>query len=179
MAMMKTGLMVTAALAMAACAPVEEGGLSPDATAEAKLMDASGKPMGRATLKQVGKITTLDIEATGLTPGSHGFHLHSVGRCEGPTFDSAGPHWNPTGKKHGRNNPAGPHAGDLSDLVAGNNGVGLLIASLPNTLIVGGDNPLLDSDGTAIVIHASPDDNVTDPSGNSGARIICGVFKAT
>jgi len=95
-------------------------------------------------------------------------HLHAVGRCEGPKFDSAGPHWNPAGRQHGHLNPAGSHLGDLPNLTVSANGRGAL-----NFLVRGG---LVDADGTALVIHAKPDDYRTDPSGSSGDRIACAVL---
>jgi Cu-Zn family superoxide dismutase len=102
----------------------------------------------------------------------HGIHLHAIGRCEGPDFKSAGGHWNPAGHQHGRDNPMGAHLGDLPNFDV----AGQTVASL--TLPVGGITAadLADADGTALVIHADPDDYKTDPSGNSGARIACAVL---
>ena len=96
-----------------------------------------------------------------------------MGRCDPPDFASAGAHWNPAGKKHGMNNPAGPHAGDMPNVEVAANGV------LSATLTLAGASmaSLLDADGAALVIHAVADDYVTDPSGNSGARIACAVIQ--
>ena len=99
--------------------------------------------------------------------------MHAVGKCDPPDFASAGPHWNPTGKKHGMSNPAGPHAGDLPNVVVKANGV--LGATL--VLSAASMSSLIDADGAALVIHAAADDNMTDPSGNSGARIACAVLQ--
>ena len=99
--------------------------------------------------------------------------MHSVGRCDPPDFASAGAHWNPAGKQHGLNNPAGPHAGDLPNVEVAANGVLGATVTLPGATMVS----LLDADGAALVIHASADDYVTDPSGNSGARIACAVIQ--
>ena len=110
----------------------------------------------------------LTIEATGLAPGRHGLHLHAVGRCEGSDFASAGPHWNPANRKHGSENPEGPHDGDLPNLEVGANGRGSATMTI--------DPHSVDDDGAALVIHASPDDYRTDPSGNSGARVACAAF---
>jgi Cu-Zn family superoxide dismutase len=110
----------------------------------------------------------LIIDTTGLSPGSHGLHLHAAGRCEGPDFTSAGPHWNPTNRKHGSDNPDGPHLGDLPNLTIGADGRGSVTLAVPPGFV--------DADGTAVVIHAAPDDNRTDPSGNSGARIACAAL---
>lgn len=102
--------------------------------------------------------------------------IYTIGRCDTPGFTSAGPHWNPTGKMHGRDAPNGPHMGDLPNLIAGTDGNGRLEATIPGARLEGGATPLLDADGAAIVIHATADDCRTDPSGNSGARIACGAF---
>jgi superoxide dismutase, Cu-Zn family len=105
--------------------------------------------------------------------GPYGMHLHAVGRCEGPDFATAGPHWNPMGKQHGHDNPAGAHAGDLANL-------NLMIGTADNSVGTIKDMnlaELLDADGAALVIHEKADDYRTDPSGNSGKRIICGVFE--
>ncbi|MGE5064160.1 MAG: superoxide dismutase family protein, partial [Myxococcales bacterium] len=111
--------------------------------------------------------------ATGLPHGLHGIHVHSVGRCDPPDFASAGPHWNPLGRQHGLNNPAGPHAGDMRNVEVEVNGVLETTVTLPGASVA----TLLDADGAALVLHASPDDYVSDPSGNSGARIACAVLQ--
>jgi len=115
------------------------------------------------------------IQAAGLPPGRYGVHLHTVGRCEGPSFESAGPHWNPTNRQHGLENPQGPHLGDLANFEIDAEGVGRLEFTIRGAELEGAGG-LLDPDGAALVIHADPDDNRTDPSGNSGARIACGVI---
>jgi Cu-Zn family superoxide dismutase len=113
----------------------------------------------------------LAIKATGLPPGSHGLHVHEKGLCDGPGFASAGGHWNPTGRQHGRDNPAGAHMGDLPNLEIDASGRGS--AAIP--LGVAGQG-LTDPDGAALVVHAKGDDYRTDPSGNSGTRIACAVI---
>jgi Cu-Zn family superoxide dismutase len=167
-----------ATLALAACndqgkmgtgAPVAGG-----ATATAQLASATGAPVGRATATEVGGGVRFTVDASGMPPGTHGAHIHMVGRCDAPGFESAGGHWNPTQMKHGAMNPQGPHQGDLPNLVIGNDGRGTIGATIPGTTMAG----LLDADGAAMVIHAGQDDLKTDPSGNSGARIACGVFQA-
>ena len=121
------------------------------------------------------------IEAHNLTAGNHGFHIHTVGSCvlgSTPTFASAGAHFNPTSSKHGLSNKAGPHAGDLSNLPVKPNGNAT--ATDYNdmiTLQAGKSNSVFDADGSAIVIHANADDNITDPTGNSGGRVACGVIE--
>jgi Cu-Zn family superoxide dismutase len=104
--------------------------------------------------------------------GTHGAHIHTSGRCEGPDFMTAGGHWNPAGTQHGSLNPAGPHDGDLPNIIIGTDGRGTLGVTVAGGTLDG----LLDADGAAMVIHAAADDMTTDPSGNSGARIACGVF---
>jgi len=125
-------------------------------------------PDGSRTGSAVVSGTSLTVEAGGLPRGEHGLHLHVVGRCDGPDFASAGPHWNPSGRKHGRDNPEGPHLGDLPNLTVGADGRGSATLEVPQGFV--------DADGAALVIHASPDDYRTDPSGNSGARIACAAF---
>jgi Cu-Zn family superoxide dismutase len=148
------------------------------ASASAALKDAGGASKGMATVSDTSEGVRLVVEANGLAPGAHGLHLHTVGRCDGPGFSSAGPHWNPTGKMHGRDNPAGLHLGDLPNLIVGTDGSGRLEATISGAKLTGGSMPLLDADGAAIVVHAMADDYKTDPSGNSGARVACGVFAA-
>jgi len=140
----------------------------------AKVLDATGRELGVLTLADVGAAIAVDGTLRGLTPGVHGMHLHAVGRCDGPDFASAGAHWSPTPKQHGSANPAGPHHGDLMNLTVGADS-SVLVKLLTPAGSLRGDNPLLDADGAAIVIHATTDDYKTDPSGNSGARIACGV----
>jgi Cu-Zn family superoxide dismutase len=132
--------------------------------------------MARATATQVGDSIRVKVEAAGLRPGTYGAHVHMTGRCDPPDFASAGPHWNPTGQQHGKNNPRGMHKGDLPNLFVGTDGRGSFETTVPRTSLTGGATPLLDSDGASVVVHAAPDDYRTDPSGNSGARIACGVL---
>ena len=145
--------------------------------ARATLRSASGEARGEVTVTETGSELRFSISATGLPAGPHGVHVHAVGRCDPPGFESAGPHWNPTNRQHGRENPQGQHAGDLPNLIAGTDGRGSLEITIPGTL-TGGANALLDADGAAFVIHAAADDMRSDPSGNSGSRIACGVFAA-
>ena len=143
-------------------------------TVTATLYDKSGTiSVGSATLKQMasGGKTQLSLGIT-LPAGTYGMHLHSVGKCDAPDFTTAGPHWNPGGKQHGFDNPMGSHSGDLPNLVITGNGSDAMIINFGPISI--GD--LMDADGASLIIHANPDDYKTDPSGNSGGRIICGVF---
>ena len=147
------------------------------ATARADLRNSAGLAVGAATATQTGDSIRVRIEGTGLPQGAHGAHIHTTGRCDPPTFTSAGDHWNPTLRRHGRNNALGMHFGDLPNLLIGTDGRGTLEYTISSTSVIGGAHPLLDRDGASIVIHANPDDYRTDPSGNSGARIACGVFR--
>jgi Cu-Zn family superoxide dismutase len=147
--------------------------------AGARLIDASGHAIGWARLTEdaAGRLH-LNVQVDGLTPGRHGIHLHAIGQCVAPTFASAGGHHNPLGAEHGLENPAGAHAGDLPNLVVNVTGRGHLDATSHHATLSSGPVSLLDADGSAIVIHANEDDQVTNPTGNSGARIACGVIEA-
>lgn len=138
--------------------------------ATVNFISTTGQPAGKAQMFLRDGKTALDVELTGLTPGEHGFHLHMVGKCEAPGFASAGGHLNPTGKEHGWQNPRGAHIGDLPNLTADASGAvkaTITFDSVPEVMF--------DADGTALVVHAKPDDYTTDPSGNSGDRMVCGV----
>ena len=152
----------------AACAPIEPTGGAPMA-----LVNAAGQSIGSVRAWQTAGGVTLRIDATGLPHGVHGIHVHSVGRCDPPDFASAGPHWNPLAKQHGMNNPAGAHAGDLPNVDVAANGVLGATVTVPGASMAS----LLDADGASLVIHAAADDYMTDPSGNSGARIACAVLR--
>lgn len=149
-------------------------------TAAATFMNAEGAEVGTVTLTQGDGSVTVTGELTGMTPGEHGFHFHETGDCDGSTkFESAGKHFNPTDHKHGMENPEGPHAGDLPNVTADDSGMVMVDLSSEMISLTEGDPAyVFDSDGTALVIHAAPDDNVTDPSGNSGDRVACAVIEA-
>jgi len=170
--------------AMMALAPVMLAGCTANGTstepppaaagriATATLMTAAGKDVGKVTVREVDGGLSVSVDVLDLPPGMHGAHLHTVGKCEAPDFASAGGHWNPTNMKHGSMNPQGPHEGDMPNLMIGADGRGTL-----TTRLAGGSfDALMDADGAAIVIHAAADDLKTDPSGNSGARVACGVL---
>lgn len=157
-------VMLAPALASASDAP---GRVSAD------LKDKDGNSAGKVTLTSMGDHLMGSIEAAGLAPGDHGMHIHAVGQCDAPDFTTAGGHLNPTGKKHGLDNPEGPHQGDLPALTAGADGKGKKDFASNSTIAA-----ILDADGGAFVVHAGPDDQKSDPAGNSGPRVLCGVFKA-
>ena len=139
------------------------------------LRDAQGRVVAGADVTDAGGAVRIRVEARGLPQGVYAVHLHSAGVCNPPSFETAGPHWNPTGRQHGRDNPQGQHLGDLPNLLVGTDGVGSLEYRIDGAAL-SGRRGLLDDDGAAVVVHANPDDYRTDPSGNSGARIACGVL---
>ena len=167
-----------AALGLTACATDGDSGSMPSGpeSVSAQLRDSGGQVVAQATAEEVGDGIRVRVEAAGLAPGAYGAHVHMVGRCDGPGFATAGGHWNPTGRQHGKDNPQGMHKGDLPNLLVGTDGRGSFEYTIPDASLTGGGNPLLDADGAALVVHQSPDDFRTDPSGNSGNRIACGVL---
>ena len=146
------------------------------ATANAEVRDAQGASLGTARFEEGESGVRIALQLTGLPEGTHGFHIHQVGECTAPGFESAGSHFNPTNRQHGLENPQGPHAGDMENIEVGAGGTVQLAIDNDRITLGGGPNSLLDADGSSIVFHAQADDNVTDPSGNSGDRIACGVI---
>ncbi len=144
--------------------------------AAAPLRNAEGQVLGMAIFTQEPQGVRISVTVKGLSPGEHGIHIHAVGKCEPPDFLSAGPHFNPTNKKHGLNNPEGPHAGDLPNLVVGEDGSAVYEHITDRVTLTPGELSLFDEDGSSLIIHAGPDDQITDPAGNSGARVLCGVI---
>ena len=164
-----------ALLMLAGCASMSTS--ASGTTALAELRNVGGQPVGTATLTQVDDVVRIVIEAQGLPAGIKGLHIHEIGACDGPTFSSAGGHFNPLGKQHGSLNPQGAHAGDLASITIGADGKGRMETTTPLITLATGSTSLFDADGSALVIHAAPDDFRTDPTGNSGARIACGVVE--
>lgn len=173
--MIRNALILTMPLALMACATVEQP--SSDAVvAQASLTFENGQSAGTVQVRGSGDHLVLDIAVSGVTPGPHGIHLHTVGRCEAPGFTTAGGHLNPGAKQHGAENPMGSHLGDLPNIQVASNGQGKLEVTLHGTR----DEVLaqvFDADGAAVVLHAGPDDYKSDPAGNSGGRIACGVLQ--
>ena len=144
--------------------------------ATAELKDKDGKAIGVATFRESSGGVTVDVNVKGLTPGLHAVHVHAVGRCDAPAFTSAGGHFNPAQKKHGYNSPEGAHAGDLPNMLVAKDGTGRFEAFTDGMTLKPGATSVFDKDGSALVIHAGVDDNVTDPTGNAGDRAACGII---
>jgi Cu-Zn family superoxide dismutase len=166
------------ALYVGACSSVQRMGNAVAANSVI-MYDINGAPIGTAQLTQDpnGRLT-VDIASISLPAGTHGIHFHAVGKCEGgaTAFSTAGAHFNPLGKEHGLSNPNGPHAGDAPNIVIPASGVGHVSFTTDRVTLTPGATSLVDADGSAIVVHANADDQVSQPSGNSGGRIACGVI---
>lgn len=157
------------------CGLLNRGGKDegPVTSATATLRDRAGKTVGTATLTNVAPGVLISASFNGLGPGTHGIHVHQTGLCT-PDFSAAGAHFNPENKQHGFRNPAGSHAGDLPNIHVAPDGKLTVDVLVPNVTL-SGTRALLDGDGAAIVVHANADDYTTEPSGNSGDRVACGV----
>ena len=145
------------------------------AQASTTLKDADGKDVGTATLTETPNGVLIALDVSGIPAGNHAFHVHAVGKCEAPDFKSAGPHFNPEETKHGIMSEHGPHAGDMPNLEVPADGK-LKVEVLNTLLKLKGENAIFDDDGAALVIHAKADDYKTDPAGDAGDRIACGVI---
>jgi Cu-Zn family superoxide dismutase len=155
------------------------GGSTSAANGYAVVNDAGGNRIGTATLTQGATGTVrIRMHVQGLTPGLHGVHFHAIGSCVAPAFASAGGHFNPESKHHGLNNHEGPHAGDLPNMTVDASGTADYDAATSRVSLTPGAHSLFDADGSALVIHAAPDDNMSDPAGNAGARIGCGAIQS-
>lgn len=168
-------MVMTAALvaAMTVSAPV-----AAQDTAKANLIDKSGKTVGTAQLTETPSGVLIRLELTGVPPGERALHIHEAGRCEPPDFKSAGGHFNPEGAKHGLKSEHGPHAGDMPNLHVGQGGKHVVeVLNMMVTLAKGEPNSLFQERGTALVIHEGRDDYMTDPTGEAGGRLACGVIE--
>ncbi len=146
---------------------------------EVAMLDSAGTRIGSARLTpEAGGGVRVALDVRGLPPGEHAFHIHENGRCDPPSFESAGGHFAPMDRSHGFNDPQGPHAGDMENLTIGPDGtLRGEMANLRVTLGADEANSVLRGEGTALVIHAEADDYQTDPSGDAGSRIACGVIR--
>ncbi len=167
---------VALALALTSCRlPYVPGVTSPPPMAGVNLRNAAGSVVGSAVLLQESDGVRILLDLKDVTPGTKAVHIHAVGRCDPPSFESAGPHFNPTKAQHGPQNPKGPHAGDLPNIVVEATGRGHLEVTNPRVTLESGPTSLFGANGSALVVHEGPDDMRTDPAGNSGARVACGV----
>ncbi len=172
----RTTAIVAAPLLVFAIATTVAAGGTPAPQAHGTFVDTTGAEIGSLQLTQDrhGDVH-VNVHVKGLAAGLHGIHIHAVGSCS-PTFAAAGGHYNPLAHQHGLDNPSGPHAGDLPNLTVNDDGVGHLNATTDRVTLSDGAATLFDADGSAFIIHANPDDQVTDVgNGGSGARIACAV----
>jgi Cu-Zn family superoxide dismutase len=147
------------------------------ATVTVKLANSAGKAVGTATLTDTDKGVKIDLDLTGLPPGDHAIHVHETAKCEGPDFKSAGGHFNPDKKHHGMESKDGPHAGDMPNFTADAKGNAKTSLVAPNVNLKSGDaHSVFAGGGTALVVHEKADDMKTDPAGNAGSRIACGII---
>ncbi len=161
------------ALVLVGCTTIDE--LPTERVGATTLQFSDGRPAGTVQLFSNGQTVTVAVAATGMSPGEHGFHLHTTGRCTAPDFTSAGGHLNPGDNSHGSLSPGGMHLGDMPNLTIGSNRSGAAETQLTGNADAVLDD-IFDEDGTAVVVHAGPDDYRTDPAGDAGARIACGVL---
>lgn len=143
---------------------------------EIGLYNIDGDRVGAATFTEQSKGVNIKVKVEGLKPGFHGIHIHEFPKCEAPYFQSAGNHFNPDGKEHGLMHPKGAHVGDLPNVEANSSGHIDTELMLPEATLLDGKNSILQNEGTSLIITEKPDDGMSQPSGDSGARIVCGIL---
>ena len=163
-------LLFVCLLVISAC---QEG----DSTRTIDMYNASGDMVGTATFNEQTDGVNIEVELDGLTPGFHGIHVHEIPKCEGPDFTSAGNHFNPEGEKHGLMHPEGSHLGDLPNIEVDSDGAVKAEIMLADATLLEGKKSILQGEGTSLIVTSEQDDGVTQPSGDSGTRIICGELK--
>ena len=173
---------VAGVAAVAACAHAPAP-LNRIAVAYSTIQNAAGDTKGTAEMWQdADNVVHVEVQVTGMPAGPHGIHFHAVGSCESTSagaFAGAGAHFNPLGRQHGLDNPQGPHGGDAPNFTVNADGTGRASFTTDRISLTDGSTSLFDADGSAIVIHAAADDQISQPAGNSGARIACGVLRKT
>ncbi len=168
---------ILAAAMLAVLGAAGTAGAASTPMASARLIGLDGKPVGTAKFTQAGHGVLIDLDVRGLKPGPHGVHIHSAGQCDSRTkFETAGGHFSPVPKNHGFMDKHGPHAGDMTNQFADANGNIRASIFNPNVTLRRGERSLFDKDGSSIVIHAATDDYRSQPAGNAGARVTCGVI---
>ena len=167
---------MTRTISALAIASVMTLGLSAQGMKHIDIKDAKGASIGMAMISAKDGGIAIELDVKGLTPGEHAIHIHSVAKCEGPGFTTAGPHFNPATKKHGLQSTDGPHAGDMMNFTVGANGAAKVTVTNKAVTMADGANSIFANGGTALMIHATADDGKTDPGGAAGDRIACGVI---
>jgi Cu-Zn family superoxide dismutase len=167
---LKKLILLSFLLLLSACAEVRPTKIVVD------IKNPDGDSLGTATLEEKAEGLNVGLDLKGLEPGPHAIHFHETGKCEPPDFESAGDHYNPEDKDHGLLNPEGAHAGDLPNIIADTDGTVLIEIMAPGVTLKEAKNTLFIKEGTSLVIHEKADDGMSQPAGDSGVRIACGVI---